>query len=177
MSQPPAQPTPPSPAGILRTLCETYVSGEEMALNRTVSSVRAIRATLLKGGIEELERSLQLQQEGAAVAAVWRRQRDQFRQDAAACLGMPAESITLGRLLEHLPPGDAEPIRRARQRLRTLAAQVEQLNRGNRILMRYTLDFFQQFFVGLTGGRGSGIYARSGKQQPAACHSLMQARG
>ena len=173
----PVPPADGNPAAKLHALCAAFVSEEESALTGLLRSVREVRAILLHGGIEELERSWQLQQDCATELDARHRQRAQFRQEAAACLGLPAESIVLERLLEHVPRGEAQALRQARQRLRGLAAEVERVGRGNRILMHYTLDFFQRILLGLTGGRGSGSYARSGKPLPAASHSLIQARG
>jgi hypothetical protein len=173
MSSTPQNPPPDDP---LVRLCLEQLAREEAQLAATLAALTDIRAALLGKDHAALGDALVRHDATARGAAEATRLRDAFRQEAAARLGVPAESVSLELLAERLP-GAAGPIAAARERLRQQAAEAERLSAGNATLLYYCLDFLQRFFERLTGRPRDGRYGPAGRVAAAAGGSLINARG
>ena len=103
-----------------------------------------------------------------------------LRAEFAAATGMPSESVTLSTLLDKLPlPADSiHELWALRTKLRRDGEEAQRLVRGNAYVAGQQLAFLEGFFVELAGGQQDARrYGPQGSLQPAACGSVIEARG
>jgi len=174
------------PAGTLKPDVERVLQAtlrhlalEEEFLAAALTVLQQARLALIQADSYALTQALDQQSEQAEASEVMQRKRQQFRQDAAALLDLPVESITLSVLASRLPAHARQPLADYHTRLRQLAAAVEEMSRGNAAILRSCLKFLQQVLAGLTGGapRGGHRYGPAGLHQELGCGSLVSARG
>lgn len=158
--------------------CLAHMEHEEAMLAGTLESLREVRSALLDGDLGALKQALDQQAHTARAAEELRRRRVTARAEWAAAIGVPANAVTLAALAARLPADTAERLDRCRARLKQMAAEVEQLNRGNAALVRHSLEFLHEFFVSVTGGEHVGDrYRPSGALERTACGTLFEGRG
>jgi hypothetical protein len=81
-------------------------------------------------------------------------------------------------LAARLPEGLAQRLTTCRQRLRQMTSAVDDLNRGNIVLIRHCATFLHQLLVEITGGEAASTgYNKTGARPDPRCGSLIQARG
>jgi hypothetical protein len=162
----------------LALLCLAHLEQEEAMLVGAVESLAQVRSALIRGDLPELTKALEAQAHTARAGEELRPGRDCMRQRIAGFLGSANDAITLEMLIERLSVPHSLSLARCRERLKGLAAQVDQLNRDNAALLRHSLDFLTRLLNQLTGGgRAGDRYTLSGKREGASCGSMIQARG
>lgn len=161
---------------LLLSLCREQTGKEEAIFTDLLAKVGQVRAALVTGDWQSLGTALQALHDGAAVHQL-RTAREHFRQNAALILGEPSGSITLERLCVMLPASAAESVLAGRARVRQLGHAIQQLNQANAVLIHVFLDFFQRFFLALSGCPDAPRYGPDGVLKAPECGSLIQARG
>jgi hypothetical protein len=121
---------------------------------------------------------LRLQEELARHNGDMRCQRQRWRNQVGAWLGMPSQNVTLAAVAAVLSGPSQRTLLGARDRLRKQVQEVLWLNGTNAFLVRAYLDVLQRFFLDLTGtGEASGRYGREGACPPPAYGSLLHVKG
>ena len=144
----------------------------------TLTSLHQVRAALVSNNLQALRTALEQQCDIAQAGKDLRCKRDLLRQELAAVTGTASESVTVQMLALCLPGERGDRLERCRQRLRQMATEVDQVNRGNATLVWHCLNFMQGLLVAITGGESTGgRYNAGGQRQEAACGSLIQMRG
>ena len=161
----------------LSLVCLAHGEQEEAMLAATLQSLRRIRLALTQGDLRALEEALESQAHTARAADELRQRRSELRRHLGAVLRIPPQAVTLQILADRLPADAAEKLGRCRARLRTLAADVDQLNRSNAALVGQSLDFLHRFLVEITGGQAGQSYTCSGQPRQAECGSMIEGRG
>jgi hypothetical protein len=151
---------------------------EEAMLGATLESLGQVRAALTHGDLPALNRALESQAHTARAADELRQRRAALRRELAAALGVPPQTVTVEMMAKRLPADAADRLLRYRDRLRSMAADVDRLNRANASLVSQSLDFLQRFLLEITGGGQSGkSYTCCGMPREAECGSMIEARG
>ena len=158
-----------------RTLAD--LEDEAATLDATLEGLRRFRNVLLRGDSAGLAAALERQEASAQARAAQAVRRERLRHDWAAILGISPEDVTLTVIAGQLSGDDGARFGRLHARVQALAAEAEELNRGNAAVAGQCLDFLYGFLVELTGGPNSPRYSPAGTQLGAACGSLIEARG
>ena len=100
------------------------------------------------------------------------RQTDQF----AAALDLPPTTVTVSRLVHHLPPAEAGRLKACSDRLTATLAQVGNLNGANKALIGASLEFVEGSLQVLqTLRRPTSIYHPNGRMHNAPCSGTLLA--
>ncbi len=171
-------PTADAESTRLAWTCLAHLEQEGAMLQAVLDSLQHVRTALLGGDLKALTLALERQEQTARASAELRRRRTQLREELAALLGTTPAAVTIQMLVVCLPEDLGQRLTGCGARLRQMTADVEELNRGNMALIRYSADFLHQLLVEITGGedRGPG-YSPAGVRQDAPCGSLIEARG
>jgi transposase InsO family protein len=155
-----------------------HVEREVAVLTLAAETSRQIRDAIGAGGMEGLTVALRLQDELARHNGDMRCQRQRWRNQVGAWLGIPSENVTLSSVASVLSGPAQRTLLDMRDRLRRQVQEVLRLNGANAFMVRAYLDVLQRFFLDLTGtGEASGRYAREGACPPPAYGSLLQVKG
>jgi hypothetical protein len=158
-------------------MCQEHIARETIQLQTALCSLRAIQVGLTASDPERLATALQEAEAAATALDVLRQERERFSQKIADLLGRDPATVTLGRIVESLAPPVAVAIREGRQQLRSLALQVERVNRANALVVWMRLDLIAKIFAALPGAVATGRYSPAGKLQSPVCGPLWQGRG
>jgi hypothetical protein len=138
-------------------------------LNRLLALLDTLEKVyrLLRGELEN-ERANRLQElEDQRV-----RQTDQL----AAALDLPPATVTVSRLVHHLPPAEAGRLKACGDRLTATLAQVGNLNGANRALIGASLGFVEGSLQVLQGlRRPTSIYHHNGRMHSMPCSGTLLA--
>jgi hypothetical protein len=167
----------PARESALAKLCLLHLDCEQALLAATEDVLRQVYAAAIEGNRPGMTLALKHQEGAEKALAELRQQRDSFRRQAGACLGIPAESVTLNGLAPYFRPEILTRLLEKRQCLQKKVTQVQRLGRDIALLSHYILDFLKRFFVDITGGMKCGRYGREGLRHEPACGSLLQAKG
>jgi len=100
------------------------------------------------------------------------RQTDQL----AAALDLPPATVTVSRLVHHLPPAEAGRLKACGDRLTATLAQVGNLNGANRALIGASLGFVEGSLQVLQAlRRPTSIYRHNGRMHSAPCSGTLLA--
>jgi flagellar biosynthesis/type III secretory pathway chaperone len=155
-----------------------HLEDEEKLLEKTVEVLDQARTVLLSGNREAMTQSLQRQARLEQAGAETRRQRLERCGELAAYLGRPADALALDALARQLPAPWGQNLQARRTRLRQLAAKIQDLNRGNAVLLTFSIGLLDQVLVAITGGSAGGKrYSPTGAYRELGCGSLVSARG
>jgi FlgN protein len=155
-----------------------HIAKEFALLKAIVDASRQIRAAIDNGGGEALAAALHVQNELIPRATDMSAQRQLWREDAGASLGMAPASVTLATVAAALGGAAQTTLVSARDRLRQQVQEVARMNRASAFLVRTYLETLQRFFLDLTGsGEASGRYSRGGACPPPTYGSLLHTRG
>jgi hypothetical protein len=158
--------------------CFAHLEQEETLLDGTLQVCRQMRAALVRGDAPALTEALAQQDQAARAGQEFHERRVRLRDELAAALRTPAESVTLRMFVAHLPGETGQRLARAREHVHRLATDVDRLNRGNALVVHSSLNCLQQLLVSLTGGGQTGeCYGPAGKHQEIGCGSLIELRG
>jgi hypothetical protein len=181
----------------LAKLCLLHLECEEALLAASADVLREVYAAAIEGNRQGMADAIQRQQGAETALAALRLERDSFRRQAGAHLGIPAQAITVNQLALHFghrpaamglgPNADGRQpkagqeissrLLQKRQSLQEKVAEVKRLGGDITLLSHYVLDFLKRFFVELTGGVKCGRYGPEGLRHEPACGSLLQAKG
>jgi hypothetical protein len=104
--------------------------------------------------------------------------REQLCGEWAAHHGTAPEAVSLRLLAQHGTDETREWLLQSRARLRELAGEVRDLNRGNVRLASHCHQFLQQVLQDFTGAaRGSPCYGPTGTPRVPVCGALIEVRG
>lgn len=165
-------------SGALALACLAHMQQEEAMLTETLESLRQVRAALLSGDLDSLKIALERQTRIAHASAELRERRAGLRREMSTVLGVPPRDVTLLRFASGLPRDITDHLIGCRERLRTMAAEVDRVNRANAALVGQSLDFLERFLTEITDGDpgGAGYTARGASREPAL-GSIIEARG
>lgn len=162
----------------LALVCLAHLEREEALLEALLTSLQQVRAALLSGELKALTLALEGQDHTARAAQEIRQSRARLREELAVRLGTTPETVTIQLLAGRLPGELGQRLASCRERLRQMTAAVDELNQGNVLLIRQSVDFLHQLLVEITGGNSSGgCYSGTGTRQDARCGSLIEAQG
>ncbi len=156
-----------------RTLAD--LDQEAVALDAALETARRVRAALRAGDPDALATELQHQPD--APPDERGRRRWQLRQEWAGVLGTSPEAVTLTAVAGRLPAEEAGRLTRLQERLRGLAAEADELNRGNAAMAGQCRNFLREVLGGIAGGHGGGCYSPRGSQLGTVFDPLIEARG
>jgi hypothetical protein len=166
---------PLSDAHAFGAACRAHLEREEGQLVETLTALQHARAALLLGSGLALSEALAWQARAAELGDEAAPQRESFRADLAATLGVAPGAARLSLLLPHLSSEDAAHLSAKQERLQRLAGEVEQVNQGNAALIRYALGFLHRLFNGTAPG--GDRYDPAGKRHESAWGAFVEARG
>jgi hypothetical protein len=167
----------PATAELARLSAE-LIEREEAHLAAVLESLGAVAAGLRGNDAAALAATLQLQDSLAHAGLQVRQARQAFREAAAKALHVSPAAVTLEAVSRSLSPLESRRVLLARARLRSLTRAVEDRMRRIALLTHHYLDFLQKFFAQITGGQPQcDRYGPQGRLRPAACGSLLHARG
>jgi hypothetical protein len=161
----------------LAQLCHERAASELAYLEATLDHLRRVRGALTSTQPDRLAAAVQNAQSAAGAFRGMEAERNRFREQAGALLGMAPHAVTLGKAIDSLPSDLAKPLRELRQRLREMASEMDRVNQANALISWWRLDFLHQVFAGLPGVMSSGRYSQRGKLQTPTCVPLWQTRG
>jgi hypothetical protein len=164
-------------AQALGQMCGELLDREEAHLHATLGRLTRVRQLLAGGSLEALSGAAEEALAAAGELDDLSASRTRFRQAAAAALGLAPAGVTVGRVAERLPAGQAAAVLARRAQIRALAEEVQRLNHTNATVAWWCLDFVQQVFAGLHGRPPGGRYGASGRPQQSAGASTWQGQG
>jgi flagellar biosynthesis/type III secretory pathway chaperone len=98
------------------------------------------------------------------------------RERKAAALDLPPATVTVSRLVHHLPPAEAGRLKACGDRLTATLAQVGTLNGANRALIGASLGFVEGSLQVLQGlRRPTSIYHHNGRMHSMPCSGTLLA--
>jgi hypothetical protein len=157
--------------------CLGHLMQEEYLLERTRADLRETRAALIRGGAESIRTALARQQRTSDASRELKERRNLLRQQIAKQLAIPEATASVLRLADSLHTNEAAILAQASRRLRQLADEIQQLNRGNAVLIHHGLAFLQQLLLEISGADGGDRYSPAGRFHSAGCGSIVSARG
>jgi hypothetical protein len=171
------QPSGPDAARLISDWAE-HLGREEILLTANLQVLRQVREALIQNDQAALTQLGPQQEEMVRTHEELRDQRARLLQQTASLLGIVPQAVTVRALAERFPDGAARGLLGFRDRLRKLAAEVDEWNRGNALVVGHCLHFVQEVLTGLTNSdRGGACYGPAGVYQEAACGSILSARG
>src|SRR6266849_4488796 len=173
MNQKPIERSSPEILTNLALICLAHMDREELLLSETRECLRRVRDALLQDDGAAVREALTRQNYLAQTSEEIWAQRGRFCQSVAAALDIPLNGVTLQLLAARVPGELGERLAACRLRVRRLAKEVDELNRGNAALIGYSLQFVHQLLVALTGGEAMGErYGPIGKVPSMGCGSV-----
>jgi hypothetical protein len=168
---------PAAVAAELTRLCLDHLHDEEACWQRVLATLPTVQQALAGGKWTALADTLEAQAQAAQECERVHRARQQLRVRLAEHLQAPAGTLTLEAAAQRLPAPERRQVLVRRDSLRLQAEEAQRRSRACTSLAQYHLDFIQRLFGDLTGGGDVGRYGPQGTMRPAACGSLIQARG
>jgi hypothetical protein len=158
--------------------CVEHLAREEEVLRSALEGLCAVHNALVAGGPAAQAEALQRQEKLTQAREALNVQRVELRHQAAAKLGIPPEAVTLGELAQRLGGPLDQELRRARQRLRRLAAETETQARRTTLFCYLALASVQRLLVEVTGGpRDGGRYGPDGARPKSSLGPILQLEG
>jgi hypothetical protein len=85
---------------------------------------------------------------------------------------------TLQALIDHIGVMKGAGLLTRRDRVRSLALEVNEVNRDNAVLVNYSLEFLREVLTTITGGTEQGKrYSPGGAYQGAGCGVIVSVQG
>jgi hypothetical protein len=158
--------------------CFAHLALEESFLRTIIDSSQRTRNALLSADVTAATACLEQQGAISVQRDEFARKREALREEISVQTGVSREKVALQDLIDRLPPSASQPLAEQRDRLRTLARQADETNRGNATLVCYSLEFLRQLLVMITGGTDSGRrYGPAGAVQEAGCGVIVSVQG
>jgi hypothetical protein len=158
-------------------LCLEHLDVEDAHWSSVVAVLRPLQQALTRGQWQALAESAPAQEEIAQQNERMRPLRQRLRERLAATMRVPADAVSLDQVVPKLLPSARQRVAEVRAHVRAQAAEAQSLSKACALLAHYHLEFLTRFFSELTGGIEVGRYGREGTLRPAACGSIIQARG
>ena len=171
------EPTGKSGVAELALFCISQLEHEEAMLHETLEVVRAIRVALINQDLAQLSVHLEDLQRIGRSAAELARNRIQLRERISRTIGVEFEQAMLRTFAMHVQGDLRDRLLDCRQRLASIANEVDIVNRANAGLVRHSLDLMRQLLEAFTGADsvGSNRYAATGQvQTTSSAGSLIQ---
>lgn len=152
-----------------------HLVDEEKTLGGMLEAVRALHDSLRHLDGEALTKALQGESAALKEAEELQTKRLRVRTDVAVELGVPLDEFTLSMLSRHTTGDLHSSIVASRQKLATIAAEMDKLNRQNAAMIYQSLTLMRGIVGRLTNAAGSGeSYNAGGVREEAHIGSLMQ---
>jgi hypothetical protein len=163
--------------GILEK-CLAHLDGEETHLQTILDCLREVRAGLISTDHQGLAKSLQEQETLSEKGHELATRREDLRGELAKYLGNSPRVATLGAVIDHIGAKKAAGLLTRRNRVRSLALEVNEINRDNAVLVNYSLAFVREVLRGITGSTEQGKrYSPAGAYQGAGCGVIVSVQG
>jgi hypothetical protein len=165
-------------AGKLISDWAEHLGQEEILLTASLQVLQQVRAALVQDDQAALTQANQQQEEMVKRNEELGEKRARLLQATASLLGTVPQSVTLRTVTERFPGDAALRLLDSRDRLRKLAVEVDEWNRGNALVVGHCLHFVQEMLRGLTHCESTGAcYGPAGLYQETSCGSILSARG
>ncbi len=152
-----------------------HLHDEEASLVAMLQAVRNVHGALRHLNDDKLRQSLDEEARVLQTADGLQQRRCQLRSELSAVLGVPAEEITLRRIISATTGSLRETVERCRQSLAEMAAEMNRLNRQNAAMIRQSLSITHGILGRLTGTAAVGeSYNADGGREEAHVGSLVQ---
>lgn len=154
---------------------QQHLGDEERTLIAVLESVRALHQTLRELDGESLAQALQNEMDALRVAEGIQKQRKRIRAEAASELGVSPQELTLGRLAQNTTGDVRSSIVESREKLATMASEMDRLNRQNAAMIQQSLLLMRGIVGRLTGTAAPGeSYNAGGGREEAHVGSIIQ---
>jgi len=152
-----------------------HLHDEEASLSAMLQAVRDVHGALRHLNDDKLRQAIEEEARVLRAAEGLQPRRCQLRSDLSDVLGVPAEEITLCRILSATTGSLRETVERFRQSLAEMAAEMNRLNRQNAAMIRQSLSITKGIIGRLTGTAAVGeSYNAGGGKEEAHMGSLVQ---
>ena len=131
--------------------CLDHLRDEEAALRELHATLTELRSALLVGESATITRLVQRQTELAEAERTIAQTRELFRRATAVELDLPADMVTVRRIIALTPEPWADEIRAAQERLLELNAQNRELGRRIAATLACCRSFTRGVLARLTG--------------------------
>lgn len=159
----------------MQDLCLAHLADEERCVVGLLEGVHHLREIVRAGAWSGLADALARLDSLVSERDLVHQRRGEIRGQLAAWAGEPGGLDVLAR---RLPPQSRARLNERRERLRSLARDLERETQTVAFLARHHLEFFDSFFVDLTRPAGAAPrYGREGQLQDSTPGSLIQVQG
>jgi hypothetical protein len=167
----------PSQPDLLARLAQEQLAREEALLQTNLEGLRQVWAALRGNDQQALQAALEQQALQEPQREAIRQERNQFRQRAAAILGLAPKDVHLGLVVKHVRGESAHDLEHHLKCLRQRTQEAEQLRDHVFSLTCHCLSFLNRFLLDLMGTVDGGRYGPAGVCPEPASGVLFEMRG
>jgi hypothetical protein len=158
--------------------CRAHLRLEEAYLLQARACLIALNEALRLGKLAQIDQARATQEDLTQSSEGVSAQRTSLCDEISTLLNVPAEQVTLSRLIGMLSSPLSDELAAARDRLRQLVAEVHFLTQRNNSLINYCHSYFQRILNNAMDQVGPVVrYGRAGKQLNAVCGTFFVVQG